>query len=152
MAVWLLVFVTVCYAGYNLFIKQAGSLVPETATSTILATLMLQFGAIATSSLFASWQYWRTEQTFALTHSVYLWALLAGVCIGAAEIGYMYLFNANLPGGAMSASQAVPVVVTGTIVITLIVAGLVFGESLSWLQWLGAGLIVAGVGCLFIKV
>ena len=89
----LLSLVTLFYAGYNFLMKVSGTHVPESATTTILATMCVQVAALATSIVFFSWLLARGGHSFSLTSSTYLWAMAAGLCIGAAEIGYLYLFG-----------------------------------------------------------
>jgi hypothetical protein len=57
---------------------------------------------------------------FTLTPKVYLWAVFGGVCIGAAEIGYLYLFDTLGGAKPMAANVAIPSIVCGTIVITML--------------------------------
>jgi drug/metabolite transporter (DMT)-like permease len=51
----------------------------------------------------------------------------------------------------MAANLAIPTIVTGTIVITMLVAYFVFKEPLGWRHLLGIGLIVAGILVLFVR-
>jgi len=143
--VLLLMTVTVLYAGYNVFIKVAGSHAPAEATTTIAATIALQLAALATSIVFVSILLVRGGHVLQLSASSYLWAVAAGLCIGGAEIAYFYLFAGIGTGKPMAASVAVPAVVSGTIAITAVVAMLVFKEILSLSQWTGTVLILLGV-------
>ncbi|MEM7508584.1 MAG: hypothetical protein AAF415_17775 [Pseudomonadota bacterium] len=143
--VLLLAAVTVAYAGYNLLIKVSGTHVPASATTTVLATIVLQLAALATSLVFYGALAVRGGQSFALTPSAYLWAALAGVCIGAAEIGYLYLFGGVGFAKPMAASIAIPTIVSGTIVIATLASVLLLKEPLGWQQIAGGGLIVAGI-------
>ena len=136
----LLVTVTLLYAGYNLLIKVSGGHVPAEATSTILATVCLQLAALSTSMAFIAFVVLRGGHSLALPTTAYLWAAAAGICIGGAEIAYFYLF-----GGI-----GVPVIVSGTIVITMVVGYLIFKETLSWRQLVGAACIVVGIAILFL--
>ena len=49
----LLALVTLLYAGYNLFVKVSSDHVPDGVTSTVLATICLQFAALLLSTIFA---------------------------------------------------------------------------------------------------
>ncbi len=51
----------------------------------------------------------------------------------------------------MAASVAIPTVVSGTIVITLLVSLFILREPLNWNQWLGSGCIVLGIVILFLS-
>lgn len=147
----LLAAVTVLYAGYNLFIKVAGGHVPPAATTTILATLCLQLAALFASVVFLSILVLRGGQVFSLSPGAYLWATLAGLCIGGAEIGYLYLFGGLGLAKPMAASIAIPTIVSGTIVIALLFSAIVLKETIAWNQILGSVLIVLGIVFLFLK-
>lgn len=147
MAGYILLFVvTLLYAGYNLMVKQSSAVAATTGVGTITATIVLQLVALLCSLLFWFGLRMTTDEShFALPHAAYVWAALAGVCIGAAEIGYFYLFRGSALAEAMPVSVATPVVVGGTVVIAMVAALLFFSESISVRQWIGAAVVVAGV-------
>jgi len=149
MAIVLLTLVTLAYAGYNLFIKVAGGHAPAEATTTVLATLILQIGAISTSIIFLGFLSLQGGHVFKLSTPTYLYALVAGLCIGVAEIAYLYLFGGVGSIKPLPANLVIPTVVTGTIVITLIASWLIFKEHLSTAQLFGAAMIVGGIVVLF---
>lgn len=142
--------VTLCYAGYNVFVKMSGNLVPATATTTVAATICLQVAALAVTLCLSALLLVKGDSVFRLSMGAYGWAILAGICIGLAEIGYFYLFAgiSNIP--AMPAGLAIPTVVSGTVVIAVITSYLFFNESIGSLQLAGAGLIVSGVVLLYL--
>lgn len=150
-SVLLLVMVTVLYAGYNLFIKFSGGYVPAQASTPILATICLQLAALSTSIVFISSLALRGGHNFSLSPGAYFWAIVAGLCIGGAEIGYLYLFGGTGLSKPMAASIAIPTIVSGTIVITIMASYFVLGEPISWRQVLGGALIMAGIVFLFLK-
>lgn len=145
MAIALLLAVTVLYAGYNLFVKVSGTFVPATTTSTVLATICLQLAALLTSCLFLAMQVNKGGHVFTLSSGAYLWAIAAGICIGAAEIGYFFLFGGVGLDKPMAATVAIPTIVAGTVVITALVSALAFGETFGWPQFAGTLLIAAGI-------
>lgn len=147
----LLVAVTIFYAGYNVLIKISGSYVPASATTTILATICVQVAALLTSMLFLGLLAIRGGQVFSLPTASYLWAALAGLCIGAAEIGYFYLFGGVGLARPMAATVAIPTIVSGTIVIALLASVLVLEEKIGWSQVLGSCLIVLGIAIVFFR-
>lgn len=149
MAIVLLTLVTLAYAGYNLFVKVAGDHAPAEATTTVLATLVLQLGAVATSTAFLIFLSVQGGHVFKLSTPTYVYALIAGVCIGTAEIAYLYLFGGVGGIKPLPANLVIPTVVTGTIVVTLLVSWLIFKEHISMLQLFGAALIVGGIIVLF---
>lgn len=146
----LVVFATVLYAGYNLLIKVSGDHVPASASTTILATLILQFSALCTSLLAASFLTMKGTSIFGLTPKAYMWAVLAGICIGAAEIIYLYVFSGlGIDGEKLPANAVIPFVVGGTVVITMIVSAVIFKEAFGWSQMVGSCFIVLGIAFLF---
>jgi drug/metabolite transporter (DMT)-like permease len=141
--------VTILYAGYNVLIKVSGSYVPATATTTILATISVQVAALLTSVLFLGFLSFRGGQIFSLPPASCLWAALAGVCIGGAEIGYLYLFGGVGLAKPMAATVAIPIIVSGTVVIALLFSILFLGERITLSQILGSALVVLGVLLVF---
>jgi len=143
--------VTLLYAGYNVFVKVSGSQVPATATSTILATVCLQVTALFVSLVFFGILSFRGGHSFSLNGSTYWWAIVAGVCIGLAEIGYFYMFGGLNGSNPMNANTAIPVIVSGTIVIATVFSVIALKESVSWNQLAGGFLILAGILLFFIR-
>ena len=76
---------------------------------------------------------------------------MAGVCIGGAEIGYLYLFGGVGLSKPMAASVAIPTIVSGTIVFAMLFSYFVLKETIAWNQMLGSLLIVFGIILLFVK-
>ena len=150
-AIALLVVVTGLYAGYNFSIKVSGTYLPPEATTTVLATILLQLTALSVSGLFLGFLALRGGQVFALSPRSYLWAALAGLCAGAGEIAYFYLLGGVGVARPMAASVAIPTVVSGTVVIALILSVVVLGERIAWNQILGGFLIVLGIAALFFR-
>lgn len=145
----LLIAATVLYAGYNLLVRVSGSYVPAEATTIVMATICLQLAALTTSTVFALTLLARGGHVFQLSSGAYLWAVAAGFCIGGAEIAYFYLFGGIGAEKPMAASIAIPTIVGGTILITLVVAFFLFNESLSWIQLVGGACIILGILLLF---
>ena len=141
----LLLLVTCLYAGYNLLVKQSSTIAETTSASTITATIVLQVVALLCSLVFYLCLRLSGESQFILPSSAYVWAGLAGLCIGLAEIGYFYLFRGSSVADAMPVSVATPVIVGGTVVIAMVAAMLIFSEIIGPWQWLGAVFIVAGL-------
>ena len=149
-ALVLLSLVTVLYAGYNLLINISSSHVPIDTSSTILATITLQVAALLVSCVFAAGLVLRGTTDLALPSTALIWAALAGLCIGTAEIGYFYLFRGGLNHDAVAASIAIPAIVGGTVLLTILVAWLFLQESMNWMKVFGAFAIVCGVVMLFV--
>lgn len=145
----LLLGVTILYAGYNLLVKVSSGHVPAAATTPILATLSLQIAAATVSAAFALTLVLRGGQVLAVSPAAVAWAVAAGLCIGAAEIGYFYLFRGVGGGEPMAANVAIPVIVSGAIVLTLVASWLVLREPFTWVRLVGAALVACGVVVLF---
>lgn len=145
----LLTAITALYAGYNLLIKVSSSHVPATATSTVLATICLQLAALAASVTFATALLARGGHVLKLSTTACAWAAAAGLCIGLAEIGYFYLFRGVGGAGPVAASVAVPVIVTGTVVLTMLFSWLALRESLGVMQIAGTVVVVIGIAMVF---
>ena len=145
----LLLGVTSLYAGYNLLVKVSSDHVPAAATTPVLATIALQLAALGVSAAYATGLVLRGGHVLAVSPPAVAWAVAAGLCIGAAEIGYFYLFRGVAGGEPMAANVAIPIVVSGAIVFTLLVSWLVLREPFTSVRLLGAVLVVAGVVTLF---
>ena len=147
----LLAIVTFLYAGYNIFVKLSGGHVPVSATTSVLATICLQLAALVVSLAFLGVLTFRGGHVFSLSPAAYSWAIVAGLCIGAAEIGYFYLFGGIGGSEPMRANVAIPAIVSGTIVIALVLSVLVLRETVDRMQLFGAALIVLGIVVLFLN-
>ena len=145
----LLCAITVLYAGYNLLVKVSSNYVPVSATSTVLATICLQLAALAASGTFALLLLARGGHVLKLSTTAYAWAAGAGLCIGLAEVGYFYLFRGVGGTGPVPASVAVPVIVTGTVVLTMLLSCLALKESLGTMQVAGTVVVVIGIAMVF---
>ena len=137
--------VTALYACYNLFVKVSSDFVPANATTTILATVCLQVAALFASLCFLTFLVARGGQVLTLSTRAYLWAAGAGLCIGVAEICYFYLFRGGEGRDAAAANVAIPIIVSGTIAITLIVSYFLLREPLSPVQLGGTLLVIGGM-------
>lgn len=147
----LLILATILYAGYNLFIKVSGDHIPSSAATAVSATLVLQLAAFCTSALFAGLLMAKGTNVLGLGPRVYVWAAVAGICIGGAEITYLYLFGGLGTGGQkLAANIVIPFVVGGTIALTMIVSAFFFREAFGWPQIAGSLLVVTGIVLLFL--
>ena len=146
----LLVIVTVSYAGYNLFIKLSSSQNINN-TNSIAATLSLQVFALVVTSIFSVYLFSKGERIFVLPSKSYLFAILAGISIGLAEIGYFYLFNASNTDGALNANTAIPIILGGTILVTMIFSFYILKESFNYHKIIGTIFIIIGIYLIFNK-
>lgn len=141
----LLLAVAFLYAGYNLLIKQSSVYAELAGVTTITATIALQLAAISVSVIFLLGLRASGVDSFALPAPAYWWAIAAGLCIGAAEVGYFYVFSGSVYTSPIPVGLATPVVVGGAVLLATVAAIWIFGEKADVRQWLGAGLILAGI-------
>jgi len=151
-SILLLIVVTLLYAGYNIFIKISGTYIPDSANTPVLATICLQAGALAVSLVFMLGMSFHGGFTFKLTGNAYLFATASGVSVGLGSYGYFFLFSGFAGAKPMEASVAIPTVVSGTIVISILVSALVLKEAVRWTQLLGVAFILTGIVLLFIRI
>ena len=145
----LLIAITALYAGYNLLVKVSTLHVPAAATSPVLATICLQIAALAASCMFALVLLARGGHVLKLSPTAYGWAVGAGLCIGVAEIAYFYLFRGVGGTGPVAANVAVPVIVTGTVALTMLLSYFALKESIGAMQVAGAVVVMIGIAMIF---
>ena len=150
-AIALLALTTLLYAGYNILVKQSADQVDIATSSTITATIALQFAALTTSLIFAAVLKLQGGSSLMLSPAAYVWAIAAGLCIGAAEIAYFYLFAGVGAEAPMPANVAIPTIVSGTILLAMFASWALFKEPMAWPQLLGAVVIAFGVFLLFLR-
>ena len=147
---YLLITVTLAYAGYNLFIKLAGAQNINN-NNGIAATLCLQIFALIVTSVFSIYLSSLGENIFVLPSKTYLYAVFGGISIGIAEIGYFYLFNASNTDGALNANTAIPIILGGTILVTMIFSFYILKESFNYHKIIGTIFIIIGIYLIFKK-
>ena len=147
---YLLITVTLAYAGYNLFIKLAGAQNINN-NNGIAATLCLQIFALIVTSVFSIYLSSLGENIFVLPSKTYLYAVFGGISIGIAEIGYFYLFNASNTDGALNANTAIPIILGGTILLTMIFSFYILKESFNYHKIIGTMFIIIGIYLIFNK-
>ena len=147
---YLLITVTLAYAGYNLFIKLAGAQNINN-NNGIAATLCLQIFALIVTSVFSIYLSSLGENIFVLPSKTYLYAVFGGISIAIAEIGYFYLFNASNKDGALNANTAIPIILGGTILLTMIFSFYILKESFNYHKIIGTIFIIIGIYLIFNK-
>ena len=83
--------IIIFYSGYNLFIKLSSNHTSIENNNILSATLILQFTALITTLSLSSKIIISTDKFFILSFKSYIYAILGGICIAAAEIGYFYI-------------------------------------------------------------
>ena len=77
--------------------------------------------------------------------------LLPGISIKIAEIGYFVLFNPTNPNGALNANVTIPIVLGGTILITMFLSFYYFKESYNLNKIIGTLFIIIGIYLILVK-
>jgi transporter family protein len=144
---WMLPAVTCAasYALYNLFIKKAAS----NSMDPILGGVLLQFVAALIGSCL--WLGQRllasinpaaaaSTTTLMITKSGIMWSVAAGVAVGAAEI-----LSFVVSGKGVPATQSIPIIVGGSILVGTLLGSVWLQERLSRTGWMGVLLIAAGI-------
>lgn len=125
------------YALYNLFIKKASD-----SMDPILGGVLLQFVAALIGSLL--WLGQRLvvsgKSATLITKSGILWSVAAGVAVGAAEI-----LSFVVSGKGVPATQSIPIIVGGSILVGTLLGSVWLQERLSRTGWMGVLLIAAGI-------
>jgi len=73
------------------------------------------------------------------------------VYIGITEIEYFILLNLTNTNGALNANLAIPIVLGGTILITMIFSFNYFNESYNLKKIIGTLFIIIGIYLIFVK-
>lgn len=139
------------YSGYNLFIKLSSDQTSIGNNNILSATLILQFTALITTLSLSSKLIFSTDKFFILSFKSYTYAILGGICIAAAEIGYFYIFSNKNSSSSLNASSAIPIVIGGTICITFIFSYLFLNEKIYLQNSIGVFLILIGITLILIK-
>ena len=141
------------YALYNLFIKKSSS-----SIDPILGGVLLQFVAALVGTLLLVFRRgimmmtMKTTTTtttkaastmnpgLSLSRSGLIWAIAAGLAVGVAE-----LLSFVISGMGVPATQSIPIIVGGSIMVGTIVGSIWFQERLSRMGWLGVTMIAVGI-------
>lgn len=129
------------YALYNLFLKQAAM----AGMDPVFGGVFMQVGAsIATLALLARRYAFQSSAVAAtaypMSRTAILWAIAAGVSVGGAE-----LLSFVVSGLGVPATQSIPVLIGGSVLVGTVLGRLWLGELLNWQGWLGVALISLGI-------
>jgi transporter family protein len=122
------------FALYNVFIKLGAGRIHE-----VLGAVVLQVAAVVLGGGFALYLH-LTGQRLAFSKGGLLFAVLAGLAVGLAEILTFVVFARGAP-----VSLGTPVILGGSILAAALIGALLLREQLGVAQVLGVVLIVAGV-------
>lgn len=128
------------YALYNLFIKKSAS----QNMDPILGGVILQFVAALMGSLLYAGKHILASSgksaTTTISRAGVTWSVAAGVAVGAAE-----LLSFIVSGKGVPATQSIPIIIGGSIVVGTIVGAAWLQERLAPRGWFGVALIAAGI-------
>ncbi|MFH1298370.1 MAG: EamA family transporter [Patescibacteria group bacterium] len=122
------------YGLYNVFIKIASGHIHEIVGAVILQVVAALLGGVILIVLRFM------DHPLDISSKGVLFAVLAGIFVGLAEITSFYLFSKGV-----AASVGVPVIIGGSVVIAAAVGLLFLKETLLPLHYLAVVMIVAGV-------
>lgn len=133
---WILlaVLTAVCFGAYNIFIKLSSGHINQIVGAVILQVVAAFLGGFILLGL--KW----SNSSMEVTQKGILFAILAGVAVGLAEILSFYVFSKGIP-----ASLGIPVIIGGTVVVGAVLGVLFLKETLNWTQLLAIALIISGV-------
>jgi bacterial/archaeal transporter family protein len=128
------------YTLYNFFIKVSSGNIHQVVGAVILQVTAAIFGGLILLYLKL------TNKELLITQKGVMFAILAGVAIGAAEITYFLVFSKGV-----SASVAIPVVWGGVILLGSILGIIFLNESFTMWKAFASVLIIAGISIFFLK-
>ena len=132
------------YALYNLSIKRSSA-----TMDPILGGVLLQFVAAIVGTMLLLYQRFFVVAAASATSGATLfrctkmglvWAVAAGLSVGAAE-----LLSFVVSGMGVPATQSIPIIIGGSILIGTILGSVWLKESLSSTGWFGVLLIAIGI-------
>ncbi|MDO1447777.1 EamA family transporter [Rhodocytophaga aerolata] len=130
----LLIITAVFFGFYNFFIKVSAGHIHEILGAVILQAIALLLGGIALV-------YLKLKQVpFENSGKGLLFAVLAGVFVGLAEITSFYAFSKGTP-----ASVGIPVIVGGTVIVGTLLGVIFLKEQLHCQHYAGIVLILTGI-------
>ena len=69
------------------------------------------------------------------------WSVSSGIAVGSAE-----MLSFCVSGMGVNATQSIPVIIGGSVLVGAILGLFLLGETMSWPGWVGIGLLTAGIG------
>lgn len=69
------------------------------------------------------------------------WSCMAGIAVGSAE-----MLSFCVSGMGVNATQSIPIIIGGSVVVGAILGLFMIGETMLWPGWVGVGLLTVGIG------
>ena len=121
------------YALYNVSMKEASGQINHFVGAAILQITAVLVGVV-------SIVYSKPELHFDIQSKGLIYSILAGICVGIAEITMFVVFSKGL-----SISTGISIVTGGTVVFGTIIGVCFFKEVLSLQQFIGILLVISGI-------
>jgi len=136
----LIIMVLLFYALYNFFISLSSGDIHQVVGALILQITAAIFGGLVLLYLKL------TKTELLVSKKGILFAVLAGICIGVAEISYFFVYSKGI-----SATVAIPIVMGGTVLVGSILGFIFLKESITLWHVLASILIIAGISIMYLK-
>jgi len=134
--IWPALLCALCYALYNIFIKKASASIHPVVGGVILQIVAAFLGTLLLIFIVAQ----DGTETLDFDRSGINWSILAGAAVGSAEMLSFFVM-----GMGVQATQAVPIVIGGSVMFGCILGAVWLHEILSLQGWIGVVLLVIGI-------
>jgi bacterial/archaeal transporter family protein len=123
------------YALYNICIKKGSATINPILGGVILQFVAAMFGSILLGGILLE------GATLHADKAGIVWACLAGVAVGAAE-----LLSFGVSGMGVQATQSIPILIGGSVMFGAVLGIFMLGETLELQGWIGVVLLMSGIG------
>mmetsp|Transcript_105 Transcript_105/g.256 ORF Transcript_105/g.256 Transcript_105/m.256 type:complete len:283 (-) Transcript_105:182-1030(-) len=134
--IWPALVCALAYALYNIFIKKGSASIHPILGGVILQIVAALFGTLLLIFIVAH----DGMDTLQFDRSGIMWSILAGVSVGSAEMLSFFVM-----GMGVQATQAIPIVIGGSVMFGCVLGAVWLNEMLSFQGWIGVALVVAGI-------
>ncbi len=124
-----------CFGAYNVFIKIASGYIHE-----ITGAVILQFVAAFAGLGVLLYLKFRGNEVIEISQKGIYYSILAGLCVGGAEILSFIVFGKGVP-----ASTGIPIIIGGAIVVGAVIGVLFLKEKITVFNILGTIFVVLGI-------
>uniref|UniRef100_A0A7S3LF80 EamA domain-containing protein n=1 Tax=Amphora coffeiformis TaxID=265554 RepID=A0A7S3LF80_9STRA len=128
-------FCALAYALYNICIKKGSAYI-----NPIVGAVILQFVAALLGTILLLVEWFGMGSTPYYSGAGLLWAALAGVAVGTAE-----LLSFGVSGMGVPASQSIPILIGGSVGFGSVLGIVMLGEELLVQGWSGVVILMAGI-------
>lgn len=122
------------YGAYNIFIKISSGYINQIVGAVILQVVAALLGAMILLVMKIN------NVPLEISQKGIIFAVLAGVFVGLAEITSFYVFSKGI-----SASAGIPVIIGGSILIGALLGIIFLKETMNLIHYLGITFIIIGV-------